>query len=252
MNAIHDPFMPPRTPRVQRIRHELVRREVEVLRTEPLSPHLLALTFGGESLAGFTSLSFDDHLKLIVEGPDGQTLMRDYTPRRFDAERRELTVEFVLHDGGAASAWARRAQPGTRATIGGPRGSMVIAIDHDWHLLAGDLSALPAIHRRLEELPAGARAQVVLWVPDPADRRAPVSAAEVQLEWVDSAETLLQAVGRLHLPAGEGHAWAAGEAATMARLRQVLVTHHRLPREALRVSAYWKPGAAAFHESIEN
>jgi NADPH-dependent ferric siderophore reductase len=242
---------PERAPRVWRVRHELVRREVTVLRRETLSPHLLSLTFGGDSLAGFTSLSFDDHLKLILEGEGGQPVMRDYTPRRFDAERRELTVEFVLHDGGAASDWARRAQPGSRAVIGGPRGSMVIAPDHDWHLLAGDLSAMPAIHRRLEELPAGVRAEVLLWVPDLADRRVPSSAADVRIEWVDTADALLQAAARLRLPEGVGHAWAAGEAATLARLRQVLVTQHGLPREALRVSAYWKAGASGFHEAIE-
>ncbi len=246
-----------RRPRVQRIRHELVRREVTVLRSERLSPHVVAITFGGASLAGFVSLSFDDHLKFMVDDASGQPLRRDYTPRRFDAGRRELTIEFVVHGEAdvtrvqSASDWALLARPGDRATLGGPRGSMVIAIDHDWHLLAGDLSALPAIHRRLEELPASARVQVVLLVPDVADRRLPASDAMVELEWVDSADALVQAIERLRLPAGEGHAWAAGEAAVMARVRQALVTRHGLPKEAMRVSAYWKPGAADFHETLD-
>lgn len=37
----------------------------------------------------------------------------------------------------------------------GPRGSFVVPLEYDWHLLVGDESALPAIARRLEELPPG-------------------------------------------------------------------------------------------------
>ena len=50
--------------------------------------------------------------------------------------------------------WAAQATRVQRATIGGPRGSLVVAPDHDGHLLVGDGTALPAVTRRLEELPA--------------------------------------------------------------------------------------------------
>jgi NADPH-dependent ferric siderophore reductase len=40
--------------------------------------------------------------------------------------------------------------------IGGPRGSFIVPMDLDWHLLVGDATALPAIARRLSELPASA------------------------------------------------------------------------------------------------
>lgn len=45
--------------------------------------------------------------------PDGgeRPEVRDYTPRRFDAAARELTIEFVLHGDGPASGWAARAAP---------------------------------------------------------------------------------------------------------------------------------------------
>jgi NADPH-dependent ferric siderophore reductase len=78
---------------------------------------------------------------------------RDFTPRHYDQAARELTVEFALHATGAA--WARQAAPGQVAVIAGPRGSMIIPMDYAWHVLAGDATALPAIRRRLEELPAG-------------------------------------------------------------------------------------------------
>jgi NADPH-dependent ferric siderophore reductase len=176
---------------------------------------------------------------------------RDYTPRRYDAAARELTIEFDLHATGPAARWAAQAQPGQRATIAGPRGSFVIAPDHDWHLLVGDETALPAIARRLEELPADTRAIVVLQVADPADRRVLPSAAEVDLHWVADAEALIAAVRALPLPAGEGYVWCAGEAAAMAALRRVLVDEKGHPRDAIRAAAYWKRGATAHHENLE-
>src|SRR5206468_9230053 len=120
-----------------------------------------------------------------------------------------------------------------------------------WHLLIGDETALPAVARRLEELPAGTRAIVRLAVADPADRRLLASAADVDLQWVDSDAALLAAVRALALPAGEGYAWCAGEAGTMAELRRVLVDDKVHDRQAIRAAAYWKRGAVAHHENLD-
>lgn len=238
--------------RVQRVRHELHRRDVEVVRVEPLGPHFVSVTFHAESLAGFRSDSFDDHVKFMIDGaaPD-EPARRDYTPRRFDAARRELTIEFALHGDGPAANWARQAKVGQRAIIGGPRGSMIIPMDYDWHLLVGDDSALPAISRRLEELPAGSRAIVIVQAADAAGRRELASAAAVEAKWVDSGEAMVQALRDLRLPEGEGYAWCAGEAAVMAQLRNVLLAEKQHPKEAMKVAVYWKPGASDFHETLE-
>ncbi len=163
----------------------------------------------------------------------------------------ELTIEFALHGDGPAARWAAQAAPGQRATIGGPRGSFVITLDYDWHLLVGDESAMPAIARRLEELPAGATAIVILQAHDAVDRRALRSAAALSLTWVADSAALIHAVRVLDLPAGEGYAWCAGEAVTTATLRRVLVEEKGHDRDAIRAAAYWKRGASAHHENIE-
>ncbi|MGY4827493.1 siderophore-interacting protein [Sphaerotilaceae bacterium SBD11-9] len=239
------------TRRVTRVQHELKRRELTVARVTPLSPHILSITFHGDSLADFVSASFDDHVKLMLPSADGaEPVRRDYTPRHHDAAARELTIEFDLHSTGPAARWAAQAAPGQQATIGGPRGSFIVPLDYDWHLLAGDETALPAIARRLEELPAGARAIVVLQVTDPADRRALASPANVTLHWVADSRTLVDTVRALDLPAGEGYAWCAGEAATMATLRRVLVDEKGHDRHAIRAAAYWRRGASAHHENL--
>lgn len=237
--------------RVRRVRHELRRRELEVARVESLGPGFVAVTFTGESLADFVSESFDDHVKFMLEDTGGEPVRRDYTPRRFDRERRALTIEFALHGHGAASEWARQARPGQQALVGGPRGSFIVPADYDWHLLAGDATALPAIARRLEELPASAQAIVIAQV-DAADRRTLACRRTLRLQWVDSADELLQAVRALELPPGEGYAWAGGEASVMATLRRVLADEKHQPKEAMRVAAYWKRGASAHHENLED
>ncbi|WP_036166178.1 siderophore-interacting protein [Massilia sp. 9096] len=237
---------------VQRVRHELKLRDLAVTRIERPSPGFLAITFSGEALADFTSLSFDDHVKLMFDDDadgDNAQVRRDYTPRRFDREARELTLEFALHGDGKASEWARRAVLGQQALVGGPRGSLIIPLEVDWHLLAGDETALPAIARRLEELPQGARAEVLL-LADAADARQLATRADAHVRWCASAEELLSALRGVELPSSEGFAWAAGEAALMKALRQIL-DDKGLARERTRVSAYWKRGVADHHEHLD-
>jgi NADPH-dependent ferric siderophore reductase len=237
--------------RVQRVRHEVRRRDVEVARVETAGTNFVAVTFAGDSLEDFVSASFDDHIKFMFEDETGEVVRRDYTPRRFDRARRELTIEFALHGEGRASEWARRAAVGRRAVIGGPRGSMIVPLDYDWHLLAGDATALPAIHRRLDELPAGAHAIVAIQAADVGDRRRFDSAAHVELQWVSSPEELITAVRAMRLPPGDGYAWGAGEASMMGQLRGLLIDKGH-PREGMRVAAYWKRGASDYHEVLDS
>jgi len=243
----------PTTPRVQRVRHELRRRTLRVQRVEDLSPGMRRITLAGAELEGFVSASFDDHVKLIFDAGDAEraAVMRDYTPRRHDATAGELDIEFALHGDGPAAAWATQAVPGQPLVVAGPRGSFVIAPDHAWHLLAGDVTALPAIARRLEELPAGTPAIVLLAVAA-ADRRPLPSQADVALQWFDDDAALLAALRQLALPPGEGYAWCAGEAATMAAARRVLVQERGHPGQSIRAAAYWKRGARAHHEHLES
>ncbi|MDN4039334.1 siderophore-interacting protein [Massilia sp. YIM B02443] len=240
---------PANVPVIERVRHDLKMRDVEVVRIDQLSPGFAAITFKGEALSDFISLSFDDHVKFMFDGADGQQVRRDYTPRRFDREARELTLEFALHGHGGAAEWARNASVGQRAIIGGPRGSMILPLEMDWHLLIGDDSALPAITRRLEELPQGARAQVVI-LADAADRRGFFTNADADIHWVGSGDALIAVLSGLPLQLGAGIAWGGGEAALMVRVRQLLLDKG-LPRQATRVSAYWKHGVPDHHEHLD-
>jgi NADPH-dependent ferric siderophore reductase len=234
--------------RVQRVRHELKFRELTVVRVRDVTPHLRAVTFTDPSLADFVSPSFDDHVKVFFDTGAAEPARRDYTPRHIDNAACELTLEFVLHGDGPASEWAARAAPGQRLRIGGPRGSFVVPLDYAWHLLVGDETALPAIARRLEELPAGARATVVLQLADEADRPPLPTAASVQWHHTrDGGETMAWARAWA-LPPGEGYVWAAGEGGEMAELRRILVDSKGHDKSAIRAAAYWKRGRTADEE----
>lgn len=236
--------------RVERVRHELRSREVTVAHIEPLGSEFIRIEFGGDSLADFVSLGFDDHVKFIIEDKHGEVVRRDYTPRRFDPVRRLLTIDFAIHGEGMASDWARQAVIGRSAVIGGPRGSMVVPLDYGWHLLAGDATAAPAIARRLAELPAHSHAIVVVQLEDLAALELEQVLAPVELRHVASSDELIAALRAMPIPEGEGYAWAAGEASVMKRVRECLLVEKAHPQVAMRVAAYWKRGASDHHEEL--
>ncbi|MGE4451201.1 siderophore-interacting protein [Castellaniella sp.] len=250
---------------IQRVRHPFRARHVQLLAREPVSPGFVRLTLGDPELHDFTSAGFDDHVKLIlpqaglekprlpalvdgrphIEGP--RPVMRDYTPLRFDPAGHTLRVDFALHGAGPAADWARNAPIGQWAGLAGPRGSMLLPDDLQWHWLLGDETAVPAIERRLAELPAGTRAVVRVQLTDQADRRAWRSAADLDLQWVDS---LADAADALEIPAGPGFIWAAGENRAMALLRKQLLAKPGADPRRMRIASYWKRGEAGHHEEL--
>jgi NADPH-dependent ferric siderophore reductase len=240
--------------RIQRVRHELKSREVTVSAVRELAPNFVSVTFKGESLHDFVSSSYDDHVKFILPDGTGERVMRDYTPRRYDQAARELTLEFALHAEGAMSDWARQAAIGQQVVIAGPRGSMIIPTDYQWQILAGDATALPAIRRRLEELPAGVDVQVLVSGEEAAALNAAqgfVSAARLRVTVLPSAEAMVDAFRAMKLPDGDGFIWCAGEAQMAKQVRDILFVDKGFAREAARISAYWKQGASAHHENLE-
>ncbi|MGF6724373.1 NADPH-dependent ferric siderophore reductase [Paraburkholderia sp. GAS41] len=263
---------------VTRVRHPLKFRLLQVKRVQPLTPHLIRVTFTGDDLQDFESSSFDDHIKVFFPapgadrpalpsaGPNGpvfaedqpRPVARDFTPRRFDRAARELDIEFAMHEAGPAANWAAQAKVGQYLGIGGPRGSLVIPAGFDWHLLIGDETALPAIARRLQELPAGTRVAVVLEVADASARIEFDTQAELHAVWRYRSESpyrgaaLLQAVRDTYLPEGDGYVWAAGESATMRAVRYHLCTERGVDKSRIRAASYWKQGAEAVHENLDD
>ncbi|MGS0542061.1 siderophore-interacting protein [Pseudomonas sp. Y5-11] len=254
------------TQTIHRVMHDIKRRKLEVLRVVDLTPRMRRITLGGQELAGFISLGTDDHVKLLFPqnaeqaaaletmvlgaGKDNGPMpeMRDYTPRRYDLEKLELDIDFVLHGDGPASTWAEQARPGQFLHIGGPRGSMIVPDIFDSYLLIGDETALPAIARRLESLAANRKALVVIEVENGAEQQVLESAAQVNVIWVlreGGKDNLLTTVRQLQVPKGNLYAWVATETKVSRQIRRVLLDEHGLNEQFVKAVGYWRAEGSA-------
>ncbi|MGW0033442.1 siderophore-interacting protein [Streptomyces sp. NPDC003314] len=242
--------------------------EARVVHTERITPHMVRLVLGGAGLDGFDAGEYTDHYVKLLFAPGGVTYpepfdmerireefpreqwptTRTYTVRAWDPERRELTIDFVVHgDEGLAGPWAARAEAGDTVRFLGPGGGYAPDEAADWHLLAGDESALPAIAAALERLPAGARAHAFVEIADEAEEQKLETAAGIDVTWLHRGdrpvgELLVEAVRALDFPAGDVHAFVHGEAGFVKELRRHLRLDREVPRERLSISGYWRLG----------
>ncbi|MGW1914383.1 siderophore-interacting protein [Streptomyces sp. NPDC002076] len=241
-------------------------RTAHVVRTERLTPHMQRVVLGGEGLADFEADTCTDHYVKLLFGPEGVTypepfdleriraefpreqwpVTRTYTVRAFNPELRELALDFVVHgDEGLAGPWACRVRPGEAVRFIGPGGAYAPDPAADWHLFAGDESALPAIARSLEALPADARAHAFVEVSGPEEEQKIDS--DVAVVWLHRGdrpvgEALVEAVRALEFPEGRVHAFVHGEAGFVKELRRLLRVELNIPREDLSISGYWRLG----------
>jgi NADPH-dependent ferric siderophore reductase len=224
------------------------------------------VVLGGEGLAEFTAGTSTDHYVKLLFAPEGVTypepfdmerireelpraqwpVTRTYTVRAWDPELRELTLDFVVHgDEGLAGPWAAHVQPGEVVRFMGPGGAYAPDASADWHLLAGDESALPAISAALEALPEGAVARAFVEISGREEEQKIDS--DVEVVWLHRGdrplgEALVEAVRALDFPAGRVQAFVHGEAGFVKELRRLLRVEREIPREDLSISGYWRLG----------
>lgn len=234
------------------------RTTMTVARTEQLSAHLVRVHLGDPGFDDFTANEFTDaYVKLLFDRPDGE-VMRTYTVRSVDTAAREIAIDFVVHgDEGIAGPWAASVRPGEQITFFGPSGAYAPRADADWHLLAGDEAALPAISAAVEALPEGAPAKVFVEVADASDEIAIPSKALVDITWVhrggaahevgddragDNAPLIAAVRNAPWLP-GQPQVFIHGEAqAVMHNLRRYIRRERGVSAEFASISGYWRRG----------
>lgn len=237
-----------------------------------LSPRLRRIVAGGPGYATIAGNDFTDAYSKLLFARPGTDLtppfdladlrqrfspelmpsMRTYTIRRFDTTSGQVTIDFVVHgDEGVAGPWAATAEKGDTLVMGGVGGGYAPDPAADWHLLAGDDAAIPAIASALEAMPSDARGVALIEV-DGADDHLHLSAPSgVGVEWMhrDGAHagttTLLQdALREVTWRDGQVQVFAHGERGAMKALRPYLMTERGLDRSQLSLSAYWAYGRA--------
>jgi len=257
------------TPPPARIRREPPAfRRVAVAGVTAVTPRLLRVTVGGPDLDGLVIDQPAASVRLLLPSPgttelvmpawrgnefrmpDGsRPTIRTLTPLRLDPAIQELDLEIVVHDGGAASAWAQAAQPGAKAAISGPGRGYPIDADATGFLLAGDESAIPAISQLLEALPDDKPVHVTVEVTDPAARLELPKHPAATVDWHDlpagapPGDTLVAAITATDFARGT-RIWAAGEAAAMQRIRRHILDERNIPRSETWIRGYWKSGRA--------
>lgn len=263
--------------------YPITMRELEVLGVEDVSPNMRRIVFGGEGLRAherdgetvpaIVSDGFDDDMRMIFPHPetaerpypvslgDGRLdwtaevneLFRTYTVRRWSpdaGEHGELVVDFARHGAGLAEGWSSTAGVGDKVYAAGPKNCASLPVHTDWLLLVGDETALPAIGRCLEEVPAGHRVLAIVEVPDRADIQEDLGqvacADTLDLRWVVraeggdfTAEVDALASGDTALPEGTPFVWAGGEAGRLKKVRSFIKTAG-VPREHVQVTGYWR------------
>jgi NADPH-dependent ferric siderophore reductase len=239
-----------------------------VTRVEQLTPHMVRVVVGGAGLAGLGVGAYTDHYVKVLFPPAGVTypepfdvaairetmpreawpVVRTYTVRRWLPQAPEMWIDFVVHgDAGIAGPWAANAKPGDAFRFLGPGGDYTPDPAADWHLLAGDESALPAIAAALEGMPPGARVKAFIEVADAAEEQKLETSADAEITWLTRGarpigERLVEAVRGLDFPAGEVHAFVHGEATFVKDLRSHLRRDRGLAMSQLSISGYWRRG----------
>lgn len=223
-----------------------------VARKEQLCDSMIRIVFSVDQFnyTGFTDsylkFLFDEHGPL-QHVPEQRPTLRTYTVRRYDADAREVTVDFLVHGSeGLAGPWATRCVPGEQVLARGPGGKWSPATDADFHLFVGDESAMPAIAAGLERLDERARGLVIIETGHGTHQLDAPDGVEVRWAPRDGdpydEQRLAQLVAALPWDAfGDISVFAHGERGAMKALRAVF-KERNVPADRLSISGYWAFG----------
>ncbi|MDI7861579.1 siderophore-interacting protein [Rhizobiaceae bacterium n13] len=241
--------------------------EVTVVAAEDVTPRMRRVTFACADVTPF--VGGEMHVRLLVPPkdrppvwpslrPDGRVawpqgedelLVRVYTIRAVDIERRELCIDFLQHpipDVETPGAdFARDARPGDSAALLGPGGGGLPQAKSI--LLAGDESALPAIARIAAEVPPHTQLQAIIEVQDGHEEQPLPSAGSLEVRWLHRTSYPAGATGGLLDAAKDAIAsmdddtfvWVACEKEDV-RVIRTLLRDRQHDRKRMYVASYWE------------
>lgn len=186
--------------------------------------------------------------------------VRAYTVREARAHAGEVDIDFVIHgdpggDAGPAVQFALNARPGDRVGFLDQGIAFTPDHPHDWTLLIGDETALPAIAGICRSLPEDTQGIALIEIPSADDRQEISVPAGMETIWIsrDEAtqsyampgELALRALKEAMLPEGQVHAHAIGESRLATGARRYLVQERGVPKRNVDFVGYWRHGRAA-------
>ncbi len=238
-----------------------------------LTPAMRRVVFGGPGLAEFESTGVgDEYLRILFpgEGEDEPTLpvvtdgvldystinldlLRTYTVRKHDAETGLVTIDFVVHEGGVAAEWARRASEGDVVGINSPTALYDPPQDVAWQILISDCAGLPALARIVESTGEHVRSRAVVEIPGAGHE---IELPNCEVTWVHGGNgqgpsRLPEIVAALTRPEGTGYVWVAGESKALRGVRKYLRHDLRLPSSAYKSVGYWIENSELWHAKYD-
>ncbi|MGW9230004.1 DUF2218 domain-containing protein [Pseudorhizobium sp. NPDC055634] len=242
-------------------------QEARVISAEDVTPRMRRVKFTCDDIEPF--VGGDMHLRILVP-PKGRTpvwpglqqngriawpqgedelVVRAYTIRRVDVERRELWIDFLQHPKpGVATPgadFARDAEPGQIVGLMGPGGGDTPSAESI--LFVGDESALPAIARIAEEVPAGTRMQAIIEIADGAEEQPLPTSGSLDVRWLHRndypagasgvlVETARAVIDRMD---AQTFVWVACEKDDVRAIRSVLKGRGH-DRKKMYAAWYWE------------
>ncbi|SHO57446.1 siderophore-interacting protein [Vibrio quintilis] len=241
-------------------------RLIECVRKTYITPHFVRVTFTGDDLRDFPSDRNGAGIKVFFPNPQTGTLelphwegekiiwpehkpaSRAYTIRYYRPESNELDIDFVVHGTEPpGSGWVVRCQPGDQLGLVGPGQHPVLA-PADRYILAGDLTALPAMSAVLEMLPEVAQGQAFIEIDHPEDQHSLTHPPGIDVQWLirDPAQApcpLIAAVQSVEIPQGLSvSAFIAGENRSVIACRKFMVETYQLTKKSMYAVPYWRRG----------
>lgn len=254
-----------------------------VRRGERISPNFVRLTLGG--LDRLTPRGHDHWCRLFFarEGQDALQLptrtseigwylqylatpkprrpwVRAYTLRDVRPGAGEVDIDFVIHQDeagglGPAAQFALAASPGDRVGFLDQGIGFTPDHPHDWTLLVGDETAMPAVAGISASLPPTARGIAIIEVPTARDRQDLRMPPGMEVRWIHRDESAVTAErpGKLALDAlratapldGAVHAHLIGESGLATGARRHLVHEWGVPKGHVDFIGYRRHGRPA-------
>lgn len=158
-----------------------------------------------------------------------------------------VAIDVVLHGHGPGAKWGREAVTGDVVYFSDAHGYYKPS-GSGTRILAGDMTAIPAIRRILAEASADEVFRVIVEIPDMGEASAFNSDAEVHTTWVVSgnhvsASTLQQSLSEVLSASDDDHStiyiWVACESAVSRSIRQHLRQDLGIHHSRFRIVGYW-------------
>lgn len=249
-----------------------IRVQLKVVRKEYITPHYIRVFLRGEGVMELAETTVGINNKILIppigateihfpemdpktrkwkpQDPEKESVVRTYTHRGIDLEKKEVWIDFVAHgDEGPASAWAIRAEKGDVLGVMMKRGKRSLYTPAENYVLVGDATAIPVIACILEDLPSSAKGICILEVNGVEDEQIIQTEADMDFIWLHNPDPqkgsdLFEVLQQQNLPSENRFAYVAAEFSAVKSIRTYLRKDQNWDREELYAYSFWRSGKA--------